>query len=102
MNVTGTHAAGGTTLSAEKDLTTAGVVPGFVDPPVPRQPGGALDPNVLDRRPSDAIWQDNVLTVVSTTGCDPAGGAVETRDCARVTQVNTTAATPTRVQDMLI
>ncbi len=102
MTVTGTNAAGGTTLSAEKDLTAGGVVRGFVDPPVPIQPGGALDPNILDRRPSDAIWQNNVLTVVSTTGCDPAGGAVETRDCARVTQVNTTTSTPTRVQDMLI
>ena len=102
MTVTGTNAGGGTTLSAEKDLTAGGVVPGFVDPPVPIQPGGALDPNILDRRPSDAIWQNNVLTVVSTTGCDPAGGAVETRDCARVTQVNTTTSTPTRVQDMLI
>ena len=61
MNVTGTNAAGGTTLSAEKDLTTAGVVPGFVDPPVPIQPGGALAADILDRRPTDAIWQDNVL-----------------------------------------
>ena len=102
MNVTGTNAAGGTTLSADQDLTTAGVVPGFVDPPVPIQPGGALDPDILDRRPTDAIWQDNVLTVVSTTGCDPAGAPVETRDCARVTQLKTSTATPTRVQDMLI
>jgi hypothetical protein len=102
MNVTGTNAGGGTTLSAERDLTTLGVVPGFVDPPVPIQPGGALDPGVIDRRPTDAIWQDNVLTFVSTIGCDPAGGGVESRDCARVTQVNTSTAQPTRRQDMLV
>jgi hypothetical protein len=102
MTVTGTNAGGGTTLSAEQDLTTGGVVPAFVDPPVPIQPGGALDSAIIDRRPTDAVWQDNVLTFVSTTGCDPAGGGAETRDCARVTQVNTSTPLPTRVQDMLI
>jgi hypothetical protein len=100
--VTGTNAGGGTTLSAERDLTALGVVPAFVDPPVPIQPGGALDPLILDRRPTDATWQDNVLTFVTTAPCDPAGGGAETRDCARVAQLDTTTATPTRVQDMLI
>ena len=61
-----------------------------------------LDADIIDRRPTDAIWQGNVLTFVSTTRCDPAGGAAETRNCARVTQVNTSTATPTRRQDMLI
>ena len=69
MTVTGTNAAGGTTLSAERDLTALGVVPGFVDPPVPKQPGSsALDPGIIDRRPTDAIWQDNILSFVSTVG----------------------------------
>ena len=77
-------------------------MPAFVDPPAPTQPGGALDADIVDRRPTDAIWQDNVLTFVSTVGCDPAGGGAENRDCARVTQVNTSTATPTRVQDMLV
>jgi hypothetical protein len=103
MTLTGTNKAGGQTLSAEQDLTALGVVPPFVDPPVPVQPGGALDANIIDRRPTDAVWQDNVLTFASTTGCDPAGGAAgENRNCARVTQINTSTATPTRVQDMLV
>jgi len=102
MTLTGTNAAGGQSISAPQDLTSLGVVPGFVDPPVPIQPGGgALDPGIIDRRPTDAIWQDNVLTVASTTGCIPTGGAVK-RDCARVTQLKTSTATPTRVQDMLV
>jgi hypothetical protein len=75
MNVTGTNAGGGTTLSAPKDLTALGVVPPFVDPPVPDQPGTvALAADIVDRRPTDAIWQDNVLTFVSTIGCIPTGG----------------------------
>jgi hypothetical protein len=103
MTLTGTNKAGGQTLAPEKDLTALGVVPPFVDPPVPIQPGGALDAAIIDRRPTDAVWQDNVLTLASTTGCDPAGGAAgENRDCARVTQLNTATATPTRVQDMLV
>jgi len=100
--ITGTNAGGGTTLSVERDLTDLGVVPAFVDPPAPIQPGGALDPFIVDRRPTDAIWQANVLTFVSTVGCDPAGGGAENRDCARVTQLDTSTATPTRVQDMLV
>ena len=102
MTMTGTNAAVTLSLSAEQDLTGAGIVPPFVDPPVPNQPGGALDPNILDRRPTDAIWQDNILTFVSTTGCDPSGGPVKIQDCARVTQVKTSTPTPTRIQDMLI
>ena len=102
MTITGTNAGGGTTLSAEQDLTTLGVVPGFVDPPTPQQPGGAMTAGIVDRRPTDAVWRDNVLTFVSTVPCDPTGGGAETRDCARVAQVNTSTATPTRVQDMLI
>ncbi|HEX5015800.1 MAG TPA: hypothetical protein VFV72_16770 [Candidatus Limnocylindrales bacterium] len=102
--VTGTNAGTSeTSISAERDLTNLGVVPAFVDPPGPTQPAGSpLDPAIVDRRPTDAIWQANVLTFVSTIGCDPAGGGAENRDCARVTQINTSTATPTRVQDMLI
>jgi hypothetical protein len=102
MTITGTNAGGGTTTSAEKDLTALGVVPPFVDPPAPQQPGGPLPVGIVDRRPTDAIWQDNVLTFASTTGCDPVGGGAVTRDCARVTQLNTSTATPTRRQDMLV
>ena len=102
MTVTGTNAGGGTTLTAERDLTNLGIVPAFVDPPAPTDPGGQFDADIIDRRPTDAIWQDNVLTFASTTKCDPAGGSVENRNCARVTQVRTTTATPARVQDILV
>ena len=44
MTVTGTNAGGGTTLSAERDLTDLGVVPAFVDPPAPIQPGRRASP----------------------------------------------------------
>ena len=102
MTVTGTNAGGGTTLSAERDLTALGLFTPFVDPPAPVQPGGALDAAIVDRRPTDAIWQSNRLTFASTVPCDPAGGAVEVRDCARISQFITSTATPTRSQDMLI
>jgi hypothetical protein len=103
MTNTGVNAStSGSVLSAEQNLTTLGVVPRFVDPPAPIQPGGPMATGIVDRRPTDAIWQDNVLTFVSTVPCDPAGGVLETRDCARVAQIKTSTATPTRVQDMLI
>ena len=103
MTLTGTNRGGGQVRSNPLDLTALGVVPPFVDPPAPIQPGGALDANIIDRRPTDAVWQDNVLTFTSTIGCDPAGGAAgENRNCARVTEINTSTATPTRVQDMLV
>lgn len=103
FTITGTLAANTIAVSPVTDLTAASVVPAFADPPQPVDPGGMVGPNVVDRRPTDAIWQNNVLTFASTIGCDPAGGASgENRDCARVTQLNTATATPTRVQDMLI
>jgi hypothetical protein len=91
----------GTTVSL-LDLTEAGVIPWWLDPPTPQQPGGGLPAGIVDRRPTDALWQDNILTFTSTGPCDPVGGGSENRDCARVTQVDTSTAPPTRVQDMLI
>ena len=102
LTITGSSVANTLHYSAEQDLTDLGVVPAFVDPPAPRDPGGLFPTTAIDRRPTDAIWQDNVLTFASTTGCDPAGGGAETRNCARVTQVDTSTPAPTRVQDMLI
>jgi hypothetical protein len=98
----GTNAAGGVTQSAVFDLTNLGVVPAFEDPPPPVDPGGAFPATIVDRRPTDAIWRDNVLTFVSTYPCDPAGGGTENRACGRVTQLNTASVTPTRRQDMLV
>jgi hypothetical protein len=104
MRITGTNAGGGTVLSPPLDLTNLNIVAGFEDPPRPNQPGvpAVFPVGAVDRRPTDAIWQDNRLTFASTYPCDPAGGGSETRDCARVTQLNTSPATPSLVQDMLI
>ena len=103
MRITGTNAANGRTLlSPPQDLTTLGVVAAFVDPPRPFQPGGQFPVGTVDRRPTDAVWQDNVLTIASTYPCDPAGGPSENRDCARVTQLATATPTPSLVQDVLI
>jgi len=102
--ITGSPAGGGvTTLSSITDLTTAGVVPGFGAPPEPTQPGSPLTiVDAVDGRPTDAIWQNGRLALVSTYPCDPAGGAVETRDCVRVTQLNTASSPPSRRQDLLV
>ncbi|HEX7222723.1 MAG TPA: hypothetical protein VF231_05710 [Candidatus Limnocylindrales bacterium] len=109
--ITGTNAAnnipiplgfGDPEADVSMNLTTAGVVGPFIDPPTPQQPGTDLPAGAVDRRPTDAIWQNSVLTFPSTYPCDPAGGASETRACGRVTQLNTGSAVPTRRQDMLI
>ena len=102
MRITGTNAGGGTVTSPPIDLTAAGVIAAFRDPPTPVQPGGPLASGIVDRRPTDAVWQDNKLTFASTFPCDPPGGATETRACGRVTQIGTVPATPYRVQDMIV
>jgi hypothetical protein len=109
--ITGTNAANNVTIplgfgdpeaDVSMNLTTAGVVGPFVDPPTPQQPGLDLPAGAVDRRPTDAIWQNSVLTFPSTYPCDPAGGASEIRACGRVTQLNTGTPVPTRRQDMLV
>ncbi|MGK2851849.1 MAG: hypothetical protein ACSLFN_13175 [Candidatus Limnocylindrales bacterium] len=102
--ITGSPAGGGvTTLSAITDLSEAGVVAGFGTPPQPAQPGTpATIANAVDGRPTDAIWQNGRLAFVSTYPCDPAAGVVETRDCVRVTQLNTASSPPSRRQDFLL
>jgi hypothetical protein len=102
FTITGSVMSLAGTAVTNVNLGTAGVVSPFADPPAPVQPGGALPSNIIDRRPTDAIWQSNVLTFASTYPCDPVGGGAETRDCARVTQLNTSTGTPSLVQDMLI
>jgi hypothetical protein len=99
-----TGPGGAAIMSPPQDLTSLGIVAAFEDPPRPIQPATSVFPvGTVDRRPTDAIWQDNVLTFASTFPCDPAGGNVgENRDCARVTQLDTSTATPSLVQDMLI
>ena len=92
---------GGTTLT-EVDLTAGNVIQEFLDPFAPRQPGGTVTLDIdIDSRPTDAIWQNNRLTFVSTQTCTPTGDT-SARDCVRVSQLNTSTATPTLAQDFLV
>lgn len=102
LRIIGTNASS-VIASEPQNLSVLGVVTPFTDPPPPVEPGGFVGPFIVDRRPTDAIWQDNVLTFASTYPCDPAGGpSGENRDCARITQLNTGPAQPTLRQDVLI
>ena len=59
----------------------------------------------VDERPTDAIWQNNRLTFVSTYPCTPTGDSTM-RDCVRVSQLDTTGGQlsrrPTLKQDFLV
>jgi hypothetical protein len=99
--ITGLVGPSGTgTTATELDLTFGNVIQDFLDPIPPRQPGGTVTSHI-DSRPTDAIWQNNLLTFVSTQACTPTGDT-EARDCVRVSQLNTSTATPSLAQDFLI
>ena len=88
------------------DLTALGIAQSFALPPPPRQPGSpATIAEAVDDRATDALWQAGRLVFVSTYPCVPAGD-LSTRDCVRVTELDTSFVTsispPTEVQDMLI
>ncbi|HSL67025.1 MAG TPA: hypothetical protein VK977_02570 [Actinomycetota bacterium] len=90
---------GGTSLS-EADLTAGNIIQDFRDPIAPRQPSGTVTTQI-DSRPTDAVWQNNLLTFVSTQACTPTGDSAA-RDCVRVSQLDTSTATPGLAQDFLI
>ena len=71
-------------IDAVWDLTTDGVVASWLDPPQPIQPGGAIGPDIVDSRPTDALWQNDRLVFVSTYPCGTGP-----RDCVRVTELDT-------------
>jgi hypothetical protein len=100
VTISGLVGGGGGTTATEVDLTAGNVIQDFKDPIAPRQPAGNVTATV-DSRPTDAIWQSNKLTFVSTQACTPTGDT-ESRDCVRVSQLNTSTATPSLVQDLLI
>jgi hypothetical protein len=93
-------AGGGTSATADVDLTAANVIQEFLDPIAPRQPGGTVT-SAIDSRPTDAIQQSNRLTFISTQSCTPTGDSAP-RDCVRVSQLNTSTATPSLAQDFLV
>jgi hypothetical protein len=100
MTIIGLVGPGGGTNLTEIDLTAANLIQAFLDPIAPRQPAGDLT-TAIDSRPTDAIWQNNRLTFVSTQACTPAGDA-SARDCVRVSQLNTSPTTPSVTQDFLV
>ncbi len=88
------------------DLTALGISQSFSLPPPPRQPGSpATIAEAVDDRATDALWQGGRLVFVSTYPCVPSGD-LSTRDCVRVTELDTRLVTsvtpPTEVQDMLV
>ena len=93
-------------VTMDRQWLPTSLVAGFTPPaslPAPTQPGApATISDAVDGRPTDAVWQNNRLVFASTAACDPSGGAVETRDCVRVTELSTSTATPTMKQDFLI
>jgi hypothetical protein len=100
VTITGLVGAGGGTTATEVNLTAGNVIQEFVDPLAPQQPSGDVT-TAIDSRPTDAIWQNNRLTFVSTQACTPTGDTTP-RDCVRVSQLNTSTATPSLAQDFLV
>ena len=100
--ITGTPAGGGvTSISAPANLSS--ILTGFGDPPAPSSPLRATDDRfAVDGRPTDAIWKDNRLAFVSTVPCDPPSAIAEPRDCVRVSELNTTNATPSVIQSFVV
>ena len=97
--ISGTNAGGTVAVSAVQDLTTAGIVAGFADPPTPHGATGFTS-GTIDGRPTDALWQNGILWIASTYPCVPPGD-VAVRDCVRATSFETGTPTPTAVQDFL-
>ncbi len=88
--ITGTNALANVAKGSDRDLTTAAVTdppPGFVDPPQPVQVGNDEISEAVDGRPTDALWSDGHLYVVSTYACSLDGILVY--DCPRVTDLIT-------------
>ena len=103
MRITGNPAGEGSAFFQIRNLTFNGIAAPFATPPDPRQPGApATITDAVDGRPTDAVWQNDRLVFTSTYPCDPNGGAVETRDCVRVTELDTTTTLPTLAQDFLV
>jgi hypothetical protein len=67
-------------------------------PPDPTQPGGTTNDEENDDRMLSAVWQDNQLWTSLTDACVPPGDNT-VRNCMRLDEVNTSAATPTLSQN---
>lgn len=103
--ITGSVAAKSIVWGNDHDLGAAKVLDPLVPPPAPQQPGPSTVTTRVDERITDAIWKDNLLRIVATSGCTPSGDTTM-RACVHVAELRTngvTASTPPAVtQDFLI
>ena len=94
----------GVTSADSWDLTSAGVIAPFADPPAPRQPGspGTLTSGI-DGSAQGALWKAGELSWATTYPCTPSGDST-TRACVRVSQLGTAGAftQPVASQDFVL
>ncbi len=90
--ITGTNAGTNVALASDVDLTTDAGVDAFDNTLAPVQRGAVsgTDPidDAVDFRPTDAVWRSQRLWFVATSVCD---GGLRTVDCARYTELDTSA-----------
>ncbi len=96
--VTGTIAAGTLSIGAY-DMTANQGVPHFVEPGRPAAFGAGPN-DVLNGRPTDALWQRGALWFVASAACTPTGDTTA-RSCVRVGAIQTSS-TPTMAQDFMV
>lgn len=96
QKVTGTGS--GFSDGAWQDLTTLTGVDLFGEPPAPRQPGSpATIVKAVQAGPTDAVWRANRLWFVATDWSTFDGGTTYV-DSVRVSQLDTSVATPSELQ----
>jgi hypothetical protein len=91
------HSVPGATVADITSDTTWGP---FIDPVSPRQPGGTIADGAIDGRATDAVWRNGHLWFVSTLKWLNAPS--QPFDGVRVTELLTTATTPTVNVDILL
>ncbi len=96
-------ARAGTLDGSLYDLSADGVVPPFLDPDQPSEPGSGTFSAAVDARPTAEIWQNGVVAIGSTYPCTPDGDSVS-RDCVRIISLAETPGfgEPTRQGDVLL
>lgn len=85
------------------DLSADGIVPPFLDPGQPDQPGPGTIADAVDARPVAEVWQNGLLAITSTYPCTPTGDAT-IRDCVRIISLAESPGylEPTRYGDVLL
>ena len=102
VDISGSTVSGTAGEARYSDLTADGIIPPFVAPPSPAQPGTTLTA-AINGAPDSVVYDNHVLAFAATYPCTPTGDS-STRDCVRVTRLaNPVAASePTRQADVLL